>query len=266
MHFLRKNIFANSAGFSLMEVMLAAGMMGILSAALIAVMKMGFSGQKAVQSADESSRLTAEMANVLANPTACMNTFGGRNPPGGFTVSQIRNVSNAVLYQTNAVYGNRTVRLFSIETGGSGTDARTQLPRYNATSSTAGTALVKVTWRKMADAAGPQELHRFFFLNVTLNGGGLVTACSAQSTLAEEIWQRSGVDPSTIYYNGGKVGIGTLAPKVKLEVDGAIKVGTQTVCDTDAEGAIRYNSTAKNIEFCNGNSWMTIGDNSLTWF
>jgi hypothetical protein len=241
--------------------------MGVVSLMAVSVTKFGLSGQKAVQSADESSRLTAEMANIVANPNACLHTFAGRTPATGATVSSIRNVTNAAVFQTATVYGNRTVRLMAVEVGGPGTDSRTQLPRYNATTPTAGTALVKVTWRKMADAAGPLDLHRFYFLNVTLNAAGEITACSAQSNLAEEIWQRSGADPTTIYYNGGNVGIGTLAPKTKLQIDGAIKIGSEEECDEDREGALRYKKDGKILQLCDGEDWVAVGGgDQLEWF
>lgn len=55
----------------------------------------------------------------------------------------------------------------------------------------------------------------------------------------------------------GDVGIGTTAmPSAKLEVNGTLKIGTTTaLCTTLNEGHMRYNSTSKNVEFCDGMSW-----------
>jgi len=65
-----------------------------------------------------------------------------------------------------------------------------------------------------------------------------------------------------IFPAGSKVGIGEINPKTQLDVDGAVKVGSQDTCDASAEGAIRYNSGSKEIEFCDGSGWKRIDDSA----
>nr|VFK24753.1 MAG: Collagen triple helix repeat-containing protein [Candidatus Kentron sp. LFY] len=52
----------------------------------------------------------------------------------------------------------------------------------------------------------------------------------------------------------GNVGIGTTAPKAKLDVAGGIKVGNETVCDAGKAGTIRYGN-GQAIEVCDGSAW-----------
>ncbi len=56
----------------------------------------------------------------------------------------------------------------------------------------------------------------------------------------------------------GNVGIGTATPATKLEVNGEVKIGNSaTACSGANEGAQRYNSSSKIMEFCNGTSWIS---------
>lgn len=63
-----------------------------------------------------------------------------------------------------------------------------------------------------------------------------------------------------LYYNSGSVGIGNTDPKAKLHVSGEVKFGQTTMaCNATTEGAQRYNSLTKAMEFCNGTSWQYFG-------
>jgi len=96
---------------------------------------------------------------------------------------------------------------------------------------------------------------------LTTNASGVA---SWQTPAGGSLWIQTGND---IYYNTGNVGIGMTAPGAKLDVAGAIKIGTQATCNAATEGAIRYNSTEKKFEGCNGVSWELIGacDYSVTF-
>lgn len=68
-------------------------------------------------------------------------------------------------------------------------------------------------------------------------------------------------DANALNYFAGKVGIGTNTPLTTLDVDGAIKVGSETLtCDASAAGALRFNSTTSLLESCNGTSWHSFDD------
>ena len=53
----------------------------------------------------------------------------------------------------------------------------------------------------------------------------------------------------------GRVGVGTQSPVVKLDVAGGVRIGSEDTCDATTEGTLRYNSTTKSLELCDGASW-----------
>jgi len=58
---------------------------------------------------------------------------------------------------------------------------------------------------------------------------------------------------------GPKVGVGTYIPQAKLDVKGDIRVGGTTVsCSTANEGAIRYESSSKKFQGCDGSNWVPL--------
>jgi len=57
-------------------------------------------------------------------------------------------------------------------------------------------------------------------------------------------------------HGGGNVGIGTDNPQAKLDVNGGIRVGPDSDCNSNKAGTMRYNS---GMQFCDGTDWQAIG-------
>ncbi len=67
----------------------------------------------------------------------------------------------------------------------------------------------------------------------------------------------SGNEWFSVRHSNGNVGIGATHPTEKLEVNGAIKIGTTTsTCDAAAAGSIRWDGT--NFQGCNGTAWTNL--------
>ncbi len=67
----------------------------------------------------------------------------------------------------------------------------------------------------------------------------------------------TGVDGINTTLSTGNIGIGTSSPAAKLDVNGAIKLGTTSTC---TEGTQRYDPTTNGMQFCNNAAtWISMG-------
>lgn len=89
----------------------------------------------------------------------------------------------------------------------------------------------------------------------TVFGSGVVPAANLPASAT--LWQDGGA--GKIHYPGGNVGVGAVNPAAKLDVAGEIKIGNSAAaCTAALEGALRYNTATKRMEFCNGSAWNQI--------
>ena len=67
--------------------------------------------------------------------------------------------------------------------------------------------------------------------------------------------------------SNGNVGLGESNPKVKLDVDGEIKLGSTILkpCDSSVEGTMRYNKSIRAMEYCGGDPlmWRSMSSNVI---
>ncbi len=82
------------AGFSLPELLVAAGLLGALSMGVMRLMENSTKVAKNIENKDEITRFTMEIADVLNNPNNCEASLGGRGL--GATVPIIYQVLNGV--------------------------------------------------------------------------------------------------------------------------------------------------------------------------
>jgi len=58
------------------------------------------------------------------------------------------------------------------------------------------------------------------------------------------------------FNSNGQIGINQQTPEAELDVNGGLRVGTDTTCNSSSNaGEIIYNSTTKLMQFCNGIAW-----------
>ena len=105
--------------------------------------------------------------------------------------------------------------------------------------------------------------------DITLPNGDIYICSGSACGITSVDGTGNVVIENNLFVESGNVGIGTTDPKTKLDVDGAIKIGTQDTCDADSAGAVRYDSSVKKFYGCDGTSWLSLEQQScgytVTW-
>jgi hypothetical protein len=91
---------------------------------------------------------------------------------------------------------------------------------------------------------------------------GSITGSGALTLAAGGTNQNVTITPSGTGFTiiNSSVGLGVSSPVARLDVAGEVKFGnTSSSCNSINEGQQRYNSSTKNMEFCNGTAWTAYG-------
>ena len=225
---------AAQSGFSMIEIIVTAGLMGIVILGITAINKVGFMGQKTIQAQDDARSVTDAIGNLLSNQTACLNTLAGLNPtasnPSGASLTTVKDQGNAAQFVVGNVYGNRSLKLNGMVLGGAGTDAKSGQQKWVSTGAGQGTAFLALEWLQTGNqASGVQQLNRFVLVNVSINGSNQITGCMAiVGNVASSgmgtagylpVWTTSmNLGNSVVFQDGGsRIGIGTATPAFRLD-------------------------------------------------
>jgi prepilin-type N-terminal cleavage/methylation domain-containing protein len=190
-----------NSGFSLVEVMVVAALIGGL-AVVLATMNKNVSKTSTKAQADSDIMLaTNEIVALLANPSSCAATFGAT-----FNTNGVANTGTmalpvpdasipAMVYKPTATAAavSRYVKntLF-------GTSNR-EITAYSLTAVTGRIADLAITYKLPVILGGSGSLVRIVKIYYELNGG-FISACRSLSTMSSEIWSRG--SGTNILYNG----------------------------------------------------------------
>ncbi len=196
-------------GFSIAEVLVGLALIGIIAAAIIGVVTNVMKTQRGVQAKDHQRELTSIIRSFLANPTACTNTFVGRNPVPQATVTALKDALGADRYTlVNDSTGLLKFEEFKITNWIS-----------DAGFPTRGSVEFRIKFLRLGETGTAPELKPdIITLKAKVDGSGNLTECYSIGSQADSLWQKSLIVTSDIYYNAGNVGIGVIAPTKKFEV------------------------------------------------
>jgi type II secretory pathway pseudopilin PulG len=243
-----------SNGFGLLEVMIAAGLLGGLALAGMTLFKNQTTAQKTIEKNYEVTVTNQQIRTVLSTPANCTQSLIGQSSNGG-TVSVLKKKmidgTFEDVFKTNVTFsGGIKIKEYKILKG------------YPDLAS--NEVMLNITYAR-GKGTLTDEVSKNIKLIITEAAGNILT-CYAHSS-GTEIWSY-GLDGTSIFYNGGDVAVGKADPDATLDVAGEVKLAsTGIACTAANEGSIRYNPDplVKNIEVCDGTMWKgNSGSGSLT--
>lgn len=257
---------ANNRGFSIIQSLVALGLLGLVSAAFVAMFQSSIGQQRSIENKQAKLQINQEIWQMLFDERACKNTFNaitltaltGTTPP---TLTAIKDALGANFYESyslnSKLYSHNSLKIETMSLSSAASqgflgDRYKYIAKLNVNIANA---------RPGGGVYHPLEMEVVFIFkryNIALLGPDLVTEDGQLHTcyaLGEsDVWTKKG--NGDLYYNGGKVGVNQADPKAMLDVGGDVKIGNQNQsCTTQLEGAMRYDSVNKIMQFCNGTAW-----------
>ncbi len=205
------------SGFSVVEILVALGLVAVIGAGLASVMTNASKQQKGIQAKDQQRGITSEIRTLLNNKVSCYNSFNGRNPQPGFTVPDIKDSAGATGNPIFSVNGfDRTGLLTFTEFSVSGWAG-------DSGSSTIGSAGLSIKLSRVGDTGFAKELKPdIVLLRIKRDGAGAITECFSIGSDSDGIWQVNPSNSSQVFYDAGSVGVGVVSPNATFQVAGTI--------------------------------------------
>ena len=240
----------NSSGFSLAEILVAAGLLGIVAVGVININKQMNQGMKTGELRFDKMQTQKEILQVLSDTDSCTQTFSGINAKTG-SVSDIKDGSGNIKFQINEKTGIQNLEIANFTLSDSHSSVSVVSPGM-------GDTHLNIQYKGKNGTTGGNKSGKIK-LKVETDASDNILTCYALSSGNGGLWMRSSTDYDSIYYNGNGVGVNTSDPVAELDVNGSIKIGNTTApCDSTTQGSLRYDNTIKALLLCHENVWRKV--------
>lgn len=160
------------SGFSLVELMVASGLLGGLAIYLLNISKQQTVVEKRAETSFEINTISGTISQSLLNKDSCAQTLGvGNIINNGTQLNEIRNRSGNVLFNKIATYGNNQLKLTQIIIKDLVTSGAGGGNRY-------GEAKIDITFEKVSKLIeGNKTINRAFPIQVELSPTNALLSC-----------------------------------------------------------------------------------------
>lgn len=269
-----------SQGFSLVELLVTLGVMGIVMVAFMTMQSNQMKTTKGLSEKLAALSLEKTLITALADGRVCHFLF---TSPASVGLQPATGQFDATVLPLRSAFSLNQIP--ALPSAGAGTVAKVD----EAASPSAGSLKVRGLKMNILTAASANQftaelvvlfnsppetafdlMPLVFPLQLQATGAAAlktVTGCQlagGQGTsnyLAKWVTETS-LGTSGLYQDPatGKLGLGTTTPQAALDVRGEVKLAASgEACTSQNEGALRYNPSVKQMEFCNGTLWGSLG-------
>lgn len=190
----------NERGMTLLEITVAGGLMGGLALAGITLFRNQTVSQKTIEQNYEVTAAQSHIRTILANKDNCIRNFGNKAPNTVNVVTSIARTANGVdvtpaLYPVSDILPGTSIKINSY-----------RLTRGYSNLAPGETMLV-ISFSR-GSGVEKDQITKAVKINYELSAG-LITSCFANTSgEVDSLWQLA-TNLTDIYYNSGKVTIGT---------------------------------------------------------
>lgn len=256
-----------NSGMTLVEILIGMGLTTLISLAMSQVFMNSLRSQRFVEYKYNLLYFHNNIVGILSDNLSCINTFGGPTElviDDGFLGNTLGDVADSTKTITpSSIKDSNGVDLFTkfSLTGATYEGNSLAIDNIVVTSYQAsqlgnaynGKARAIITYRKLGNSLGPETTRKEIILTVTVHdipGASFkkIKNCRVENPGGSDSYWEASSSPGDIYYNIGKVGVGTSLPQANLDVNGGIKIGNTATC---ISGMQRYLDAGNGMmQFC----------------
>ena len=213
-------IVNKETGFSLVEGMLALGLMAGVGVAALKISDMTSQDRNRSSSNSEIRSLVLQIKTLLENPVSCRNSFNGLNATSA-SPTVIRDALNQPFFTVGTTYNGIILNSMAILPPSTNTGTFISPGRE-------GFIPLNLILTRPAASKGNRSVTKRITIWAETNASNTIINCGGIGTTASNLWARSYLNANDIYYQGGMVAAGATLSGASaiLSTQGNIRVTT----------------------------------------